>query len=242
MQSLSGSEESITTNAKSLWIRGEHAQATEDFLHRHGWDRTNTEDLDLPGDCAHHLNQIHSGAAQWNSMRTTLITGSGTFSGVGCAGSKELRWKLARLALAITLNENLGAAPVNLFWKDLHDAHANRDDPERERSIEREIVSKERDKQAKAAAPAAAPAATSAMATPAPRSPIESPGSRLQGRKCGTDTTQRREDSPGIISGTSTLISRSSSPGTIIIGSTLHVWISIEILRVSKTNRVSAFQ
>jgi hypothetical protein len=133
----------VTTNAKSLWIRGEHAQATEEFLHRHGWDRTNTEDLDLPGDCAHHLNQIHSGAAQWNSMRTTLITGSGTFSGVGCAGSKELRWKLCRLALAITLNENLGAAPVNLFWKDLHDAHENRDDAERERSIEREIVSKE---------------------------------------------------------------------------------------------------
>jgi len=106
-------------------------------------------------------------------MRTTLMTGSGSFSGIGCAGSKDLRWKLCRLALAITLNENLGATPINLFWKDLHDAHGNRDDAERERSIEREIASKEREKRAKAAAPAAAPAAASAMATPAPRSPVE---------------------------------------------------------------------
>ena len=41
----------VTTNSKALWIRGEHAKATEDYLHRHGWDRTNIEDMDLPGEC-----------------------------------------------------------------------------------------------------------------------------------------------------------------------------------------------
>jgi hypothetical protein len=148
-------------------------QATEEFLCRHGWDREQTEDMDLPGNCANELNAIHAGAAQWSSMRTTLMTGSGSFSGVGCAGSKDLRWKLCRLALAITLNENLRATPVNLFWKELFDAHSNRDDAEGERDIEKDIARRSREKQAKAAAPAAAPAEASAMATPAPRSPVD---------------------------------------------------------------------
>jgi hypothetical protein len=106
-------------------------------------------------------------------MRTTLITGSGSFSGVGCAGNKELRWKLCRLALAITLNENLKATPTNLFWKELHDSHSNRDDANCERDIEKDIARRDREKQAKAAAPAVAPAEASAMATPAPKSPVE---------------------------------------------------------------------
>ncbi len=41
----------VSTNSKALWIRGGLAQATEEFLCKHGWDRNQTEDLDLPGDC-----------------------------------------------------------------------------------------------------------------------------------------------------------------------------------------------
>jgi hypothetical protein len=184
------------------------------------------EDLDLPRHCHAGFNKIHPGAAQWNSARTTLITGSGTFSGVGCAWSNDnTRWELAKLALAITLNENLGATPINLSWAGLHEAHVNNNDLDCEASIDIEIADRRRTKQLNTAASAAAPAPTVSERTPVERS-YES--------TAPAQTQRRKEGSPGIA------LYTGSSPGTSTSYNKLLASRGVKILRVRKTIRISA--